>query len=499
MKKVRVRFAPSPTGLLHVGNARTALFNWLYARQKNGVNILRIEDTDVERSTLQYQEKLMADLRWLGLSWDEGPDVGGQFGPYRQSLRLDIYKKFTQKLLDQEKAYYCFCTPEELEQARKNTLGEGKTPVYSGKCRLLSPPEGKRRMEAGEKPSVRLRTPGKGTLSFNDLVRDTLSFQLELVGDPILVRSSGVPAYNYAVVVDDYLMEITHVIRGEDHLANTVRQLLIFDAFGVTPPQYAHLSMVMGEDNTRLSKRHGATSVDQFKQDGILNKALLNYLALLGWSSPDGKEILTPDELVKLFSLQKVSRSAAIFDHGKLHWLNRQHMGALSSREQAEQAAVHLGKAGLLPDTLTEGHWQWLEQTVPEFIKRADRFSDLIQSFSELFEYSPDKMGDEAKVVLQSDCAFQVIRIFNDKLTGIKDFDYENFTSMVHDIKEKTGCKGKDLFLPLRVALTARTSGVELDKFIPMVQSGTKLSFPFPLKSCAGRVAEILDYLQTTA
>lgn len=495
MSKIRVRFAPSPTGYVHVGNARTALFNWLFVRQQGGVFVLRVEDTDILRSASEYEQKLMEDLRWLGLDWDEGPDVGGQFGPYQQSKRLDIYASRTQELLAKGKAYYCFCSPEELEEERKKALSSGETPVYSGKCRSIGPMEASQRVKDGEEAAVRLITPRKGSLTFEDLVRGKLTFDLGLVGDPILVRSNGLSAYNYAVVVDDYLMEITHVIRGEDHIANTVRQILIFQALGFPFPEYAHLSMVMGTDNTRLSKRHGATALDQFHKDGILPAALFNYLALLGWAPPDGREMLCKDEIVQLFNLTRVSRSAAIFDYGKLHWLNRQHMKALPPREKAEQAAVHLQAAGFLPDQMTPAHWEWLEQAVEDLIERVDRFSDLPQSFAMLFEFSRDQIGEEEREILQTECSAAVVQAFADKLSQVEEFDYEKFIEMTQEIKDETGCKGRDLFQPLRIALTARASGLDLDKFIPLVEAGSRLDFPKPMMNCTHRIKEVLKLL----
>ena len=247
MENIRVRFAPSPTGLLHVGNARTALFNWLFARQQNGTFILRVEDTDIKRSALEYEEKLKKDLLWLGLDWDEGPDVGGAFGPYRQSLRLNTYKDYTQRLLDMGKAYHCFCSQEDLEAERKKALAKNGVAIYSGKCANISAAEALQRIKDGEKASVRLRTPDRGELTFRDLVRDELKFDLGLIGDPIIVRSTGHPAYNFAVVVDDSLMKITHVIRGEDHISNTPRQVLVYQALSCVLPQFVHLSMVMGK------------------------------------------------------------------------------------------------------------------------------------------------------------------------------------------------------------------------------------------------------------
>ena len=480
-----------------MGNARTALFNWLFARQKRGVFILRVEDTDVERSTKKYEESLKEDLRWLDLDWQEGPDVGGKFGPYRQSLRLGIYQDFTQKLLQGQKAFYCFCSPQELEQQRRKAIAAGKMPVYSGRCRSIPPQKAKERIEKGEKAAVRLQTPDKGTISYHDLVRGTLSFDLELIGDPILVRSNGRPAYNYAVVIDDALMQITHVIRGEDHISNTPRQILIYQALGFTPPHFAHLSMVMGKDNTRLSKRHGATAVDQFEKQGILSQALFNYLALLGWAPPDGKEILTKEELIRLFDLSKVSRSSAIFDYEKLFWINRQHIRRLKAKDRAKLAYPHLKKAGLVPDQMTEAHWKWLEEAVEILAERVDRLSELPQEMEILFHFSPSRMDGESKEALKTECASRIIPLFQEKLSRLSSFDYDQFAVLTQDLKLKTGCKGKSLYHPLRVALTARLSGLKLDSFIHLVERGSTLEFPQPIKNCSQRVSEVLDFMKS--
>ena len=495
MEKVRVRFAPSPTGFLHVGNARTALFNWLFARQKEGVFVLRIEDTDIERSAEKYEKRLIEDLRWLGLDWDEGPDVGGKLGPYKQSLRIETYKKYTQKLLETGKAYYCFCSPEELENERKEALESGEMPIYKGKCRSIPWDEALQRIEAGEQATVRLLTPDEGNISFHDIVRGTLTFDLKLIGDPILVRSSGLPAYNFAVVIDDSLMQITHVIRGEDHISNTPRQLLTYQALSLSPPRFAHLSMVMGKDNTRLSKRHGAIGVDQFEKDGILPSALFNYLALLGWAPPEGKDIWAKKELAELFNLEKVSRSSAIFDYDKLHWINRQHIKNLSSRQKAQLAYPHLREAAFLPEKMSDAHWRWLEMVVEGLIERVDRFSDLPTQVALLFDFYPSEMEEEIREELKTDCAPRIIKLFSEKISHVENFDYDKFAMMTQEIKKETGCKGKGLYHPLRVVLTARGSGLDLDKFIPMVEEGAKLKLPKPLKSCSQRVAEILGFL----
>jgi nondiscriminating glutamyl-tRNA synthetase len=496
MDKVRARFAPSPTGFLHVGNARTALFNWLFARQKNGIFILRVEDTDIQRSAPEYEEKLKKDLLWLGLDWDEGPDVGGSFGPYRQSLRLDIYKDYTQKLLKEGKAYHCFCSPEDLEKEREKALANDGVAIYSGKCAKISHRETLQRLKGGKKASVRLRTPNQGELVFQDLVRGELTFDLGLIGDPIIVRSNGLPAYNFAVVVDDSLMAITHVIRGEDHISNTPRQILLYRALSLVPPSFAHLSLVMGKDNTRLSKRHGATAVDQFQKDGILSPALFNYLALLGWAPPEDKEVLSREELVRLFALEKVSRSAAIFDYDKLYWINRQHAKTISARQMAELAYPHVKAAGLFPQDMTEAHWDWLEKVVTIFIERVNRFADFPSQLDMLFKYAPQEMDEEIKREMKGGCALKVIQRFGQKIAGIQEFDYDLFVAFTQAIKQDTGCKGKDLYHPLRIALTTQGSGLDLDKFIPLVEEGAKLDLPRSLKSCSQRVSEMLDYLK---
>src|ERR1035441_5982676 len=339
MSKVRVRFAPSPTGYVHVGNARTALFNWLFARHHGGVFALRIEDTDVERSKEEYEKQLLEDLLWFGLDWDEGPDKGGPYGPYRQSERRGLFSEDAAELIAQGDAYYCFCSAEQLEAERQEELKAGRQPRYSGRCRKLDAEEAARRKTAGEPAAVRLKIL-ESSFFWNDLVHGPTVFSCEVIGDPILVRSEGNPAYNYAVVIDDHLMEIGHVISGDAHISNTPRQLALYRALGWEPPTFAHLSTILGSDRTRLSKRHGATSMESFREMGVLPEALRNYLALLGWSPADGKtEILSPEELVKQFSLDHITKSPAVFDNDKLNWLNRHYMKESTPLRLAELAA----------------------------------------------------------------------------------------------------------------------------------------------------------------
>ncbi len=351
---IRVRFAPSPTGQLHVGNARTALFNWLLAHGKDGTFVLRIEDTDAERSTRESEISILEDLRWLGLDWDEGPDVGGPHGPYRQSERLHLYASYANELLASSHAYYCFCTAEKLDADRQADLAAGRPPKYHGTCRSLPLADTEARMERGERPVIRFRVPESEEIRFQDLVRGEVVFSTEVIGDFVIVRSDGRPQYNFAVVVDDSLMEVTHVIRGEDHISNTPRQILLYQALGFTPAEFAHLSLVLGPDHTPLSKRHGATSVAEFRARGYLPEALVNYLALIGWSPrTDGgsgehdAELQPVDEMARRFAIEDVGHSAGVFDLEKLAWMNRHYMKAAAPARLAAEALRFFTAQGL--------------------------------------------------------------------------------------------------------------------------------------------------------
>ncbi|MCK4409590.1 MAG: glutamate--tRNA ligase, partial [Candidatus Eisenbacteria sp.] len=322
---IRVRFAPSPTGHLHVGGARTALFNWLFARREGGKFIVRIEDTDRARSTEESERAVLEDLAWLGLTWDEGPGIDGGHGPYRQSERLDIYREHAERLLAESKAFHCYCTDEELEEKRKKALAEGSVPQYDGACRDLTDTERRQLEDGGRSPVVRFRAPLQD-VAVSDLVRGAIVFKKEMLGDFIILRSDGRPTYNFAVVVDDALMEISHVIRAEEHLPNTMRQVLIYEALGYELPVFAHVSLIVDKDRSKLSKRRGATSVAEFRDQGYLPGGLINYLALLGWSPPDGEEVMSVAELAEKFELERVSPSPAAFDEDKLNWVNSHHL-----------------------------------------------------------------------------------------------------------------------------------------------------------------------------
>src|SRR5271155_1549530 len=389
MPSPRVRFAPSPTGLLHVGNARTALYNWLFARHNRGTFLLRIEDTDVERSEVRFEAQLIEDLRWLGLDWTEGPLIGGPYAPYRQSERMEIYQQHTGQLLAEGKAYRCFCTAEELEQERQLAIREHRTQVYSGKCRTLTVTEAGDRAAAGESFAVRLAVPD-APLRFHDIVRGDVEFASEAVGDFILVRSSGIPVYNYVVTIDDALMRITHVIRGDDHISNTPRQVAIYQAFGWALPQFAHLSTILGSDRERLSKRHGATSVASFRQMGILPEALANYLALLGWGAEGGtRETFTREELIAEFKLERVTPSPAVFDWDKLHWLNRHVIKQTPVAELRSLSLPYFVARQWLPLQPGAGMESWFDRLLELFLPAVDQLQQLPEKAAALWNPAP--------------------------------------------------------------------------------------------------------------
>jgi glutamyl-tRNA synthetase/nondiscriminating glutamyl-tRNA synthetase len=495
MSKVRVRFAPSPTGYVHVGNARTALFNWLFARHQGGAFVLRIEDTDAERSKPEYERQLMEDLRWFGLDWDEGPDVGGPLGPYRQSERSAIYAEYAQKLIAQGEAYYCFCTAEQLEAERQEELKAGRQPRYSGRCRKLGAEEVARRKSAGEPAALRLKI-AESSFFWNDRVHGATTISSEVIGDPVIVRSEGLPAYNYAVVIDDHLMEITHVIRGDDHISNTPRQLALYRALGWEPPEFAHLSTILGADRTRLSKRHGATSMESFRAMGILPEALRNYLALLGWSPADGKtEILSPEELVRQFSLDHITRSPAVFDTDKLNWLNRHYMKESPLRRLAALAVPVLLAAGRLGAEPGVKVLAWIERVLDGVLKNISLLSELPEATRIIFEFDAPRAvaTPEFQEMLASPAAREVLKAFIPKVQGESTLTYERFREITKAVQKETGKKGKDLYHPIRMAVTGASSGPELEKLIPIYEEGSRLSLGQHVKSVAERLKEFSE------
>jgi nondiscriminating glutamyl-tRNA synthetase len=473
---MRLRFAPSPTGQLHVGNARTALFNWLLARGSGSAFVLRIEDTDAERSTKESEITILEDLKWLGLEWDEGPDIGGPHGPYRQSERLHLYQSYANELLHAAHAYYCFCSAERLEADRRAALAAGQPPRYSGTCRAIEIDEARRRIARGEPAAVRFRIPEVGDVTFEDLVRGPVTFNTDVIGDPVIVRSDGRPAYNFAVVIDDALMNITHVVRGEDHISNTPRQVLLYEALGFTAPQFAHLSLVMGPDHTPLSKRHGATSVMEFRARGYLPEALVNYLALIGWSPGGNEELLPITELARRFTIEAVGLSAGVFDEEKLAWVNRQYLKRTDPRRIAMLVYPHLQRAGMCR-TLNDAGFTYLEDIVPMATGSVDRIADIPARLRFLFEFDPEKslQRDDVQEVLREAGAVDVIRAFADELRETGRLDRDTFRAAANRVRTRTGHKGRALFHPIRVALTAESGGPELDLAVPAIDRGAQL------------------------
>ena len=473
---MRVRFAPSPTGLLHVGNARTALFNWLLAKGSGGTFSLRVEDTDVERSTSASEQGILEDLRWLGLQWDEGPDVGGAHGPYRQSERQDLYRSYASELIERGHAYFCFCSADQLEADRRAALESGRPPKYLGRCRDLPAAEARGRVAAGEPAVVRFRVPEHREVAFQDLVRGTVQFDTEVIGDPVLVRSGGHPAYNFAVVVDDALMEITHVIRGEDHISNTPRQVLLYEAMHFQPPVFAHLALVLGPDHTPLSKRHGATSVSEFRNRGYLPEALVNYLALLGWSPGGGDELLPAEELARRFALEKVGHSAAVFDVEKLAWVNRHYLRLADPDRVAGLSMPYFVDAGFVRAQTPQAR-AFVATLVALASGSVDRLEQMPSRLRFLFDFDPDRSLTHADVqdVLNEAGAREVVAALAVELASAPRLDRESFRAAATRVRQATGQTGKHLFHPIRVALTGETGGPELDLAVPAIDRGAEL------------------------
>ena len=456
-KPVRVRFAPSPTGNLHIGNARTAILNWIFARHAKGTSVLRIEDTDLERSTKESEQSILQDLRWLGLDWDEGPEVGGDFGPYRQSERLERYLYLTNKLLTEGKAFHCYCEPDELEKARQEAIKSGKQPVYNGRCRNLTAEQRRELEQQGKKPVIRLRFPDHA-FTFQDLVKGEVTFPAGDLGDFVIVRADGIPTYNYAVVIDDVDMQITHVVRGDDHVANTPKQLAVYEALGFEKPVFAHIPMILGEDKTRLSKRHGATSVDQYAQDGFLPHSLVNYLSLLSWSSETGDEILSLQRLIEEFDFGRVSRSPAVFDPVKLRWMNGMYIRSIDISRLTDLCVPFLHKA----DYVLPENRELLEKIVAGVQEKMEVLQDVVAATRVFFADELELENEELSAVLKKESTQKVLWSFVRQCQTFQLMTGDNFRKTVKVIGKETGVIGRDLWMPLRIALTGQEHGPDL-------------------------------------
>ncbi|MFZ5629847.1 MAG: glutamate--tRNA ligase [Spirochaetota bacterium] len=497
--EVRTRFAPSPTGYLHVGGARTALFNYLYARAQKGKFILRIEDTDQARSTEQSYHQVIDSLKWLGYEWDEGPEVGGPHGPYKQSERLHIYKEYADKLVEEKKAYPCFCSADELERKKKQREAMGLPYVYDGKCRNLTAEEVTEKKAQGIEHTVRFRTPAK-EVAVEDIVQGTVRFDTALIGDFIIVKSDGFASYNYAVVVDDHLMDITHVIRGVGHLSNTPRQIMIYEAFGWKEPRWAHVSEIVGSDHKKLSKRHGATPITAFRDLGYSARAFNNYMALLGWSSPDGREYMSIDEQKSLFDVARCSKSPAMFDvfdlakaaevdlaqvsiaeletylfaKSKLNWLSNQHIRATPESQFIEEILPFVRATGVVPEAECNAQNERLRGillSLRVYLDTLGQIRNYIGDFYQAFEpkredyVTSEYFGAENFTLLATTLLRHI-----EQMGGSSDvLEADAIKEALNAVGKETGTKGKPLFMTLRVASTGRPEGLELPVYLGLL------------------------------
>lgn len=486
MSEVRVRFAPSPTGYLHIGGARTALFNWLFARKMGGKLILRIEDTDTERLKEDSVSQILTSLKWLGLNWDEGPEAGGECGPYYQSERRELYSKYAQQLLDEGKAYYCFCTPADLEAEREKQRAAKQPFRYARTCRDLDPEVAKARAAAGEPYSVRIKIPTEGSITVHDLIHGDVTFNMDQFDDFVIVKSNGMPTYNFAVVVDDHLMGMTHVLRAEEHLSNTPKQLLIYEALGFEPPKFGHMPMILAPDRSKLSKRHGATSVEEFRAQGYLPEAIINYLTLLGWGPGDEREIFTLEETVKLFELEQMSKKAAVYDTKKLTWMNGQYLSELPLEKILPEAETFFIKDGLVTK-------EWLAENKEYFAKLVDTVRVRVKTLQEVADASAyffkdveayDEKGvakhfkpEAAELLEKCIAALEADEVFN--LTSTE--------AIYNKIAADNGLALGKVIHPTRLALTGRT--VSPGMFDVMVLLGKEKTL--------ARMRKAVEYIQS--
>ncbi|MFS0724498.1 glutamate--tRNA ligase [Paenibacillus sp. 1P07SE] len=472
-QEVRVRYAPSPTGHLHIGNARTALFNYLFARSQGGKFIIRIEDTDLKRNVAGGEENQLNYLKWLGIDWDESVDIGGGYGPYRQTERLDIYRRHYEELLDKGLAYRCYCTEEELEREREEQTARGEMPRYSGRHRDLTPEQQQAFEAEGRVPSIRFRVPEGRTYTFHDMVKGDISFESEGTGDFVIVKKDGIPTYNFAVVIDDYQMRISHVLRGEDHISNTPRQLMIYEALGWEPPQFAHMTLIVNEQRKKLSKRDESIVqfIEQYDELGYLPEALFNFIALLGWSPEGEQEIYTRGELVEIFNAARLSKSTAVFDTQKLSWMNNEYIKQADTSRIAELALPYLQRAGRLPEVLSEEQRAWTDELVALYQEKLTCVSEIVPQTALFFKDAVED-EEEAVAVLAEEQVPAVLAAFAAQLDVAEEaLTADSIKSMIKAVQKETGAKGKQLFMPIRAAVTGQTHGPDLNQTIKLLGS----------------------------
>lgn len=473
MGEIRLRFAPSPTGYLHIGGLRTALYNYLYARHNNGKFILRIEDTDRTRYVEGAIENLVNSLKWAGIEYDEGVFVEdgkivqkGEYGPYIQSERLEIYKKYVDELIEKGYAYYCFCTKERLDKVREEQKIKGLVPKYDGFCRNITIEEAKERIAKGEEYVVRLKLPANKDIKFHDLVRGDIVINTNDLDDQVLLKSDGFPTYHLAVVVDDHLMKITHIVRGEEWLPSAPKHIFLYEAFGWEKPEYVHLPTVLNKDRKKLSKRQGDVSVEDFRDSGYLPEGLVNYLALVGWSPEDNKEILSMEELIEEFSFDRVSKTGGIFDKDKLDWVNGHYIRSNSPEKITDLAIPYLIQAGYINKEDAQNRYSWIKAMVSTVQENLSTIAEVPEKVKVFFEDEVEFESDEVLEVLKAEQVPTLFQALEEELNNVEEIDEEFAKVLMKKIQKKTGIKGKNLYMPVRAALTGNLHGPELVNII---------------------------------
>jgi nondiscriminating glutamyl-tRNA synthetase len=475
--KVRVRYAPSPTGHLHIGNARAALFNYLYARSQNGTFVIRIEDTDQKRNVEGGEYSQLNYLKWLGIDWDESVDVGGDYGPYRQMERLDIYSGHYQELLDHGLAYKCYCTEEELEYERETQQARGEMPRYSGKCRHLTAEEQEKLTAEGRKPSIRFAVPRGKEYSFIDIVKERVTFESDGIGDWVIVKKDGIPTYNFAVAIDDHHMKISHVLRGDDHISNTPKQLMIYEAFGWDAPKFGHMTLIVNENRKKLSKRDNSTIqfIEQYEELGYLPEALFNFIALLGWSPKGEDELFTKEQFIEIFDADRLSKAAAVFDTKKLEWMNNQYIKAADFDRVLELTVPHLEKAGRISAERTTEEDEWVKKLVSLYQEQLSHGAEIVP-LTELFFNKSVEYDEAAGEILSEEQVPEVLNGLRDQIQSMETFEPAEIKAAIKANQKATGHKGKKLFMPIRVAATGQSHGPELPDSLSLLGKEVVLS-----------------------
>ncbi len=481
---IRVRYAPSPTGHLHIGNARTAIFNYLFARHNKGKFIIRIEDTDTKRNVADGEKSQLDNLKWLGLDWDEGPDIGGDYGPYRQSERRAIYDPLIKQLLDEGKAYYSYRTEEELQKDREAQKARGEMPHYEYEYEGMSDEEKQQAIEQakakGLKPVIRFRVPKDKVYAWDDMVKGKVSFNSDTIGgDFVIVKRDGMPTYNFAVVIDDHKMKISHVFRGDDHVANTPKQLMIYEAFGWQPPKFGHMSLIIStKTGKKLSKRDETVLqfIEQYRDLGYLPEAMFNFILLLGWSPVGEDEIFTKKQFIKMYDEKRLSKSPAKFDLKKLEWINNQYVKSDDASRIVDLALRQLIKAGNIPDNPDSKTLEWARQLI-NLYKQQMSYMAQINDMADVFFNEPDEVkGDALEELKGNPDAIKVLSAFKEKIADLKIFDSVEIYRVIKSIQQETGVKGRNLWMPIRIAVTHEMHGPELPESVELVgrQEATK-------------------------